>query len=423
MKQKTKLAIAISLFSMGAQAESLHDIAVDGLENDLYLEQLQNKFFDNINQIEEVEGMYLPQVGLTASGDYSLMPDNDLRDYNDATSASAGINVSYVLYDSAEMASKRIKSKESLHDYLTFAQYKQTVLNNISTLYYDTLRFQHILKVDKEHQKAVKKQQEQINQMFNVGLKTIVDVSEVQAELDIAESNVLSSENNLENTISQIYLYTGKPNQVPDEVVFDDLKREYEENGIDFWLAEIKENNYDYQKSIVEKYISKENIEVAESRNDFKASLTGGLNSNYNNRSPEDFDHAATIGFKIDLPVYSGGTHSAIEKQARTGYTNASVNLDYTFRKIQTELKIKLNELSSTKRQIQSLEKVVLSSKKSLDATESSYLAGSKDVVDLLNSNTQYFISLKNVANAEYDYLIKQNELLNLVGILNVNDI
>lgn len=411
------------LFTSTTQANTLKEIGELGLKNDLKIEQLHNNFLSSIEKNNEVAGMFKPQVSLDGSASYTLMEDNALRNYNDSTNGSLGVNFSYSLYDGSEEALKGIQSKEAMLDFYNFEAYKQQSLYSVSQLYYTTLSNRKILEADKENYKAVEKHYKKVKHMLEVGLKTMVDLAEVQAELDQAEANIVSSENNLQNSLYQLYLYTGSYDLVPEDVSFEDKKKDLEDQGYDYWFNILQKNNFNLKTANLSKEISKENIEVQSSNDDFKVRLTGGLNSSYNNRANEDFDNTANIGVSISLPLFDGGVTNSQVKQSQIGYTNAAVNLDYTYRQLEPQLKILINELESMDRGIKSLEKAVSSTKQSFESIQDSYEVGVRDIVDVLNANTQYYISLKNLANSEYNYLIKQNELLYLVGILDLENI
>lgn len=422
MKQKY-IAGFVALIAFNAQAESLKNIAEIGLKNDLRIEQLTNSQINSQLEVKQIDSLYDTQVSLTGSANLSIVEENENRDYNDVWSATAGINGSKVLYDTGREPTVNILSETSLLDYYTLKEYEQSVLNNISNIYYNVLRNKKILEVDFENQKSVAKQYDQIKNMVEFGLKTTVELADVQAELDIAESNIVTSENNLQNSLTQLFLYTGNYDLNPDDIVFSDLKKDLEDQGYEYWFAIMESENFSLKKVATQKRIAKHSIELAESEKETKVYLTGGVNSTYNNRAYDNLDNSASVGVSIELPFYSSGSNEIGVLQAQNDYSNAAVNIDYTYRQLNPQLKILLNELNSIDRQIDSLNKVVASTKKSLTATKSSYDAGSKDIVDFLNANTQYYISLKNVANAEYNYLIKQNELRQLVGQLSLENI
>jgi len=425
MLKKNTITISLLsglIFTSAAQANSLQEIGNIALQNDLKIEQLHNEFLSGIEKNDEVAGMFKPQVGLNASADYSLLEDNSLRDYNDLTTGSVGVTFSYTLYDTSEKYLKDIQSKQAMLSYFDFESYKQESLYNTTELYYTTLANRKILEADKENYKAVEKHYNQIKHMLDVGVRTKVDLLEVQAELDQAEANILASENNLQNTLYQLYLYTERFDLIPEDIVFENKKKNLEDEGYEYWFEILEKNNFNLKKSELAKNISRDNIKAESSGDDLKISLNGGLSSSYNNRNYDDFDNGANIGFSVTLPLFDGGVTNSRVKQSQISYTNSSIDLEYTYRQLKPQLKIIINELNSMDRGIKSLEKAVESSKSSLDSIQSSYNVGVRDIVDVLNANTLYYISLKNLANSEYNYLIKQNELLYLTGILDINN-
>lgn len=421
---KKILALTLSLISIHSNAESLSDIANIALENDYQMEVLRNNYRIELEKNNEIDGNYMPQVGLTGGINEGFYEDGkNNKDYSTSTNANIGLNLNYSLYDGAESYLKSIQDNQSLLAYNNYLKYKQEVAYNISKIYYTILANEKILEVEKENEKAVQKEHDKIQNMVEVGLKTTTDLAEIQAELDLAEANILSAENNLQNSLTQLYLYTGQENIKPDNVVFKEHKKDFEDNGYEYWMKILQENNFDLKISKISQDIAKSNIQLNETEDDFKIKLNSSISSNYNNRYVDEFESQANIGIQIELPFYNGGSTDSKVKQARINYANSFVKHDLLNRQLTPQLKIVLNELKSMDRQIAALAKSVDSSKKSLDVVQESYNVGIRDIVDVLDANTQYYVSLKNLSNAEYDYLFKQNELLYITGMLDGNNI
>ncbi len=422
---KTRISLALlSVLSSYANAESLQDIGKLALENDYKIELLENNFIIEIEKNYEVEGGFLPQINLNGGVNEGFFENgNNGRDYSNATTANLGVNLSYSIYDNTEDVLKKIQSKKALLSFQEYSKYKQELLYQVASVYYKILANKEILNVENENKKAVLKEYDKIKNMVEVGMRTTVDLAEIQADLDNAEASIVSAENNLQNSLTQLYLYTGKNELNPNDINFKDLKEDMEDIGYDYWFDLLKENNFDIKISKINKEISKDNIKLSQANNDMKVGFTSNISSDYNNRMEDEIEASANIGLTISMPIYTGGVNDSKTKQSQMNYVNSNVQLDYTYRQLEPKLKIIINELESMDRGIVALDKAVISSQKSLEAIKGSYEVGVRDIVDFLDANTQYYVSLKNKYNAQYDYLLKQYELLLIVGILHQNNL
>ncbi len=425
MINKRTLAIVVStiIVSHAASAEELKEIAAISLSNDYRIEQLHNKFLQDIEKQNEISGIYLPKINLESNTSYNISDTKNIYSEYDNFSSSNGIGFNYALYDPERDSIENIQTLGSAISYLDYESYKQEIIYNISSVYYLVLRNQKILDTDKEQQKSMQKQYEKINNMFKVGLRTAIDVAEVKSKLDQANANVIISQNNLENALSQLYTYTGQNGLKPEDVVINDKLRHFEDSKFEFWLDNLQTHNFLIKKAKISKHISKENIKKTEQSNDLSVSLNGGLYNSYNHRSSDHFENSANVSVSIALPIYDGGVNNSQIKQATIDYTNANLDLNYLNRQLKPKLEIVLNELKSIDRQIDALKEVVESTKLSQQSIQYSYDVGVRDIVDVLDATTEYYISLKNLSNTEYEYLHKQNELLFLTGMLTIKEL
>ena len=58
-----------------------------------------------------------------------------------------------------------------------------------------------------------------------------------------------------------------------------------------------------------------------------------------------------------------------------------------------------------------------------LDATRAGYKAGTKSIVDVLQTQRTLFAAMRDYANARYDYIIDMLKLKQLAGMLGPNDV
>ena len=376
-KYNTIIIPLLSCISFSSQSESLQNIANIALKNDYNIEVLKNNYLIELEKNNEIKGNYLPQVGLSGSVYENFYEkDKNNKEYSNATNANVGINLSYDLYDGAEEFYKKIQDNQTKISYNSYMKYKQELTYNVSKIYYNILANKKILEVENENKKAVQKEYEKIKNMVEVGLRTNADLAETLADLDLSIASILSAENNLKNSLVNLFLYTGIENIQPDDVDYKTHKKNLEDLGYDYWMKILQENNFDIKNSKILKDISKDNIKLNQTEDDFKVKVKSTLSSNYNNRYVDEFESQADIGFQIDLPIYNGGTTNSKVEQSRIDFVNSSVKQDLLNRQLIPQLRSLINDLESIDSQVEALKASVKSTQKSLDVVQDGYNVG-----------------------------------------------
>ncbi|MFS1427931.1 TolC family protein [Vibrio splendidus] len=412
---KVLLPLILSIMSAGASAASLEEILHQSKMNDIKANAMHEDLTRIVEERNYIDSQYMPQVNLQGNTDLSLLNESDLRDYESFLSASVGVNGTLALYDPTKKSQQSVQSYKEAIAYYNVINYMNDTNVVVTKLYYDILMHRDSVSVDKESHKAYDQQYRKVKDMAEAGLRTLVDVAEVQAQLDQAEAALLTSETNLEIAISKLYVYTGDYSLVPDSISFEEETHNLQSVPYDEWLLDLQTKNISLKIAKFQELLAKETIKLTESEDNFRANLTSGIAATYNNERFDDFEYNASIGVNFSLPVYDGGANASKTKQATHAYNKAALDAQYAYRQLEPTLRALYGELSSTERSIRAMEKAVESSKYSYEAIKSGYEIGTRDMLDVLNANADYSLSQKNLYSSQYNYLIKQAEFESLV--------
>lgn len=402
------------LISSNIHAANLEQIIQASRLNDYQVEILYEDYLSTYQNINTIHSAYQPRVTLDGSGNVLSSTNKDFHTNKTNYSTELGLNMTYPIYDPSKSSKEKIASLNEAKSYITLIDYLNNQTAHVTKLYYEVLKKRDVLTVDIETRKAVKKHHDKVQHMAEVGLKTLVDVAEVKAQLDQSDANIIKSENDLKNAISKMYVYTGNLELVPEKITFKDAVENLESHGYEYWHDKMIDNNTTLKMAKIDELIAKESIKLIDSENDFRLDLKSGLGADFTgvggSMSNNDIDYSVSIGLNFTLPVFDGGYNDSRVKVQIHEMNKASLNVKLAMRKSEPELSSLYNEIDSLSKRINALEKAVESSKFSYLAIEDGYKIGTRDVVDVLTANADYSIAKKNLYESQYDYLIKQSE-------------
>lgn len=402
------------LISSNINAANLEQIIQASRLNDYQVEILYEDYLSTYQNINTIHSAYQPRVTLDGSGNVLSSTNKDFHSNKTNYSTELGLNMTYPIYDPSKSSKEKIASLNEAKSYITLIDYLNNQTAHVTKLYYEVLKKRDVLTVDRETRKAVKKHHDKVQHMAEVGLKTLVDVAEVKAQLDQSDANIIKSENDLKNAISKMYVYTGNLELVPEKITFKDAVENLESHGYEYWHDKMIDNNTTLKMAKIDELIAKESIKLIDSENDFRLDLKSGLGADFTgvggSISNNEIDYSVSIGLNFTLPVFDGGYNDSRVKVQIHEMNKASLNVKLAMRKSEPELSSLYNEIDSLSKRINALEKAVESSKFSYLAIEDGYKIGTRDVVDVLTANADYSIAKKNLYESQYDYLIKQSE-------------
>lgn len=427
------VATIIGLFGP-ANATDLMDIYKQALENDPTFKAAYSSFKSKAESIPQAYAALLPQLNLNAQGvKSSLFADVPGQDgLNGQQSYSSTIWVikasqSIFNYQSWSRVQQAKASVRAAH--AEFNNAAQELLLRTAKAYFDLLMAKDTLNFAEAKKRANKRQLEQAEQRFKVGIDTITSVYEAKAAYDQSVSEVISAENNqinqgenLRKLTNHTYDYVAplRDGQIP--------LIKPEPSVVEEWIATGIKQNY---KLFAAKYglqAARENMKVQASGGWPTLSLQGnntGIN-NYGNSSSNFFipnqQKTTSIALALDFPVFQGGLVEANTKKAQYDYQTSSEDLEKTYREVVVNSHIAFNTIIDGISKVKADRQTIISRKNSLESTEAQYNAGTRTMVDVTNAQERLFEGQEQLAHDQYNLVNAILYLKYLAGSLNVND-
>lgn len=425
---KKLVVLTSALLAAQANAADLNEIYQQALSNDAELSAAKAKRDAGNYQVGLARAALLPQVTIGYS-----QTSNDVE-----TEASAfSTETNYTTNTSALTAtvSQTLFNLSSWYDYqaasaggdiaeLEFALSEQQLIVRTSEAYFNVLRAKENLDTAQAEEKAVKRQLEQTRQRYEVGLIAITEVHEAEASYDLAYANLIGQEAALDISYESLEQITGQRFDSLDQLKTD----------VDFAAPENKVT--EWVNAGLEKYAG---VKVAEEN---LSSAEYSRKSGWSRYAPQvdaqwrysDGDQASlgstttdvtstTLTLSASIPLFAGGSNYARAKQAAANSAQASANLDLQRRTVKNNIRSLYRTVQTDVLTIKARKRATVSSQSALEATETGYQVGTRNIVEVLNAQRNLYSAQRDYANARYDYIINLLNLKFFSGALTEADI
>jgi len=157
--------------------------------------------------------------------------------------------------------------------------------------------------------------------------------------------------------------------------------------------------------------------------------LEGSLGSNRATGSFPEFQRnegtttSASVGVRLAMPLYSGGSIDNRVKETVALQEQARNNLEAARRSVAQNTRQAFFGVESGQAQVKALEAAEASSKLALEATQLGYRVGVRVNLDVLNAQTQLFTTQRDLSKARYDVVVNGLRLRQAAGSLQPADV
>ena len=436
MDNKINIKTCLILFiSIAVNSENILDIYNEALENDPTYRAAEYSYLADKQILVQGRAALLPSITLSGSTNWNEYYQNDelQQEYN---SFSTNARVSQPLFRLDTWFNfKRSKSLTNAAE-ADFAFEQQNLLLRTAELYFGVLRAIDNLNASISEEKAIKKQLDQAQQRYEVGLSAITGVQEAQLAYDLSKASRISNEGNLFSSREALNALIGREifslNELGDEIEIS----EPFPNSKEKWVEMALKNNFQLKSAYLQRDAAKSNARSAASNHLPKIDIVGsGSESETNQFNYEGFSingqgipvPAVTgrrnYSIQLSMPLFQGGAVNSRRKQAYSQYNQADENTLFTERRIIQEVRSQFSNVVTLVANVTAQKQAVVSATSALEATQVGYKVGTRNIVDLLQAERNLYSAEKNLANAKYDYILANLRLALAAGTIEPNDI
>jgi len=425
----SSLLVALAVSGSQAQAaESLLSLYQKALQYDAQYRGAVANTEAEREDINKARSLFLPKVQLSANvgkgvtdrtaqsqfGPVESNYDYSLKNY--------ALSIKQPLFNKESMATYRgteatVRSKEALLE-----KENSTLITRIANAYFEVLYAQERISVTNNKIDAVQQQLNQAQRRYEQGEGTVTEISEGQANLDLAQAERIDAENALELYKQVLSDIAGQP---VDEVAAlnpDSLPTSMPDfDRLEDWLKDAEASNPDITFARYSLEAARQDVLRKQAGHYPTLDLVGvrSYSENDNNNTIGLRFDTTTVALQFQMPLYAGGFTNASVRQARDRVEAAEEQLNLRTRTTSANIRRYFNSIRSGLLSIQAYRQAVRSGEMALEGTQKGFTAGLRTNIEALNAQQKLYSSKLNLSKAQYMLV---NDIVNIkqtAGVLN----
>lgn len=330
-------------------------------------------------------------------------------------------------YERLDVARGQISQAEAIYQ-VAF----QDFLLRVSESYFRVLTLTDGVTFAEAEEKAFKRQYEQAEQRFEVGLTAVTDVLEARATYDNARARAIVARNDLADARELLRELTGAYFEE-----FDPLQEvlplvEPAPIDPDAWVEMALQNNPSVLSSRAAVEVADANMRLARAGHFPTLDLVASYNRFIDNerlvlQDPPRFAQLqaddSRIQVVLDIPIYEGGRVSAQRRQARYLLDATGQDLDDVQRATVSQAQNAYRAVMAGIQEVQAFEQASISAESALEATQAGFEVGTRTIVDVLIAEQRKFQAQRDNSVARHAYIIRHLRLKSVAGLLDSEDL
>ena len=327
-------------------------------------------------------------------------------------------------------AAKSVNEQASLQLSAT----EQNLILQSAEAYFNVLRSQDNLASTKAEEAAFKRQLDQSNERFDVGLSDKTDVLQSQASYDTARANRIIAQRQVEDAFEALITLTNRQYNSIQGVVHTLPILPPAPNDAKAWVDTAAKQNLNLLASNYAVDAAEDTLRQRKAGHaptlDAIAQYRKGDNDGlgFTNPSPTGQRYGGdaeqrTIGLQLSIPIYSGGLTSSQVRESYSQLTQTEQQREALRRQVVENTRNLHRAVNTDVEQVQARRQSIISNQSAVDATEIGYQVGTRNIVDVLDAQRQLYTSVRDYNNARYDYILDNLRLKQAAGTLSPEDL
>jgi len=298
---------------------------------------------------------------------------------------------------------------------------EQDLILRVAQAYLNVLRAQDLLDSTSAEEAAVKRQLEQVQQRFDVGLVAITDVLESQAAYDAAEVRRIQAYGDHDIFFESLGTLTG--------ISYERLNRLSQQLPIvnpnprdeAVWVDEAMQANLNILAAQAQLSAASRTVRARASGH--LPTLDATVTQAHSVTGAPNFFGADTAdttiyGLQFNMPLYSGGLVRARTKEASARKRQAEELLLNQRRTVTRDVRNLYQAVATDVVRVKARLRGIESARSALDATQTGYEVGTRNIVDVLQAQQLLFRSQFDYADSRYNYVLDLLALKDAAGAL-----
>ena len=420
------------LFTTAGYAENILDVYKTAKDNDAVLGAANASFAASKELVPQARSLLLPSIGgqvntSQTNRDILLRGQPALGEtYNDngwnAQLRQPVLNLaSWYTLGSAKSSVKAASMQLEAES--------QDLIVRVIEAYLNILRTKDRLDTTSAEVTAVQRQLEQVQQRFEVGLVAITDVLESQAVYDSTVVRRIQAESDHDLSFETLITLTGRSYDQLARLsqtlpIVDPNPKDEEE-----WVATALRSNLGIKAAAAQLAAARSDVRARRSDHlptidataTYADSVTGG--QNFFGGAGDTTTENTIYALSLTVPLYQGGAVRSKVREANARVVQSQEQLLNQKRTVTRNTRNLFKSVATDVLRVEARLKAIRSSQSALEATETGYEVGTRNIVDVLQAQQRLFSTQFDYADSRYNYVVNLMRLKQATGKLTQEDL
>ena len=400
---------------------TLKDMVEKTVSSNPEVQARYHKFLESGFEQEAFRGGFLPKADIVST--YRNQENRvDLGDGTAIPRMNNELVLRQMIFDGFATSNevKRLGHANRVRYYELQAAMQDTTLEFMRA-YIDTARFRKLAEFAKENYIAHRQLFDRIQERVNAGVARKVDLEQANGRLALAEANLLTETTNLHDVTARMQrLYGELPPQTLEAPTFFNA-------GVEPTSAEALKVAYNQNPNLLSTIediqASNNEIKAREGRYLPRLDLQARKNLGTSSDGRNSTNAADVLELTMNFNLFNGFTDQNLVKQTAQKLNGAHDARDKACVDTRQLVVIAYNDIQQLKEQLTYRTRHKNSIENAREAYRKQFDIGQRTLLDLLDTENEYFQAKRSLANAEYDIQMAyartyagQGELLNKIG-------
>lgn len=397
---------------------TIADVARKAIETNPEVQASWHAFLASGHDTEFARGGYRPIVDFTAGYGHEHRDWENYDGKRNFSGAAAELSLTQMLYDGMRTRSEveRFQSAQLVRYFELLDDVENTALQAMNA-YEDVMRYRELVALAEENFEEHIQVFNQIEESARAGVARRADLEQISGRLSLAEANLLTEISNLHDVSARYLRIVGElpaDNLAPVSLNDSNLPADVREA-----LRLAYQGNPAFHAAI--RNIHAQESAVNTARSEFRPRLN--LTARYGTQDYDDLgrnnrrnDGRIALEFRYNL--YNGGRDQASLQRAYEEVNIAKNQRDKACVDLRQTLQIAINDVRKLDEQLPALNQHRISSDRVRTAYKDQFDIGQRTLLDVLDSENEYFQASRAYTNALYDRSIAAARALTLMGEL-----
>ncbi|URQ65392.1 TolC family outer membrane protein [SAR86 cluster bacterium] len=317
-----------------------------------------------------------------------------------------------------------------------FAYQQQDLMVRVTSAYFNILSAKSALAVARATEKALENQYQRIQERFNVGAASKIELAEAKAAYNKAISDSVLAKGNQEISFEELNSIVGREItliapinddlelNIPDKSIDEEVNFAINSNLLILESKKRLDGSKANSKSATARFLPKIDASANVNRRTSKQYTFDGLDSDLDLPFfiPTETE-TRNFGIQFSLPLFTSGLNNSQRRQALLEEVKSEEQVILIERNVIQQVRSLYTALQTAKLNIEALKASEESSKDALEATRLGYELNSRNLIDLLQAERSYSEVQNRLNQSVFGFIVTSLQYKQALGTLDPKDI